>query len=376
MMGIFGTKKETERIRYAVVGLGYIAQAAVLPAFEHADENSELVALVSGDEEKLRALGEKYNVEELCTYEGYDSLLASGLIDAVYIALPNDMHADYAIRAAKRGIHVLCEKPMAPTEAECLNMIAACNDNKVRLMIAYRLHFEEANLSAIDIVHSGQIGDIRIFNSLFTMQVREPNIRIEEEHAGGPLYDIGIYCINAARYILQDEPLEVTAFTATGTDYRFREVEEMVSAVLRFPGDRLATFTASFGAADISSFRVVGTRGDLIVSPAFEYAEGLKHELTIDGKTSTQHFKKRDQFAPEIVHFSKCILDDDEPLPSGRQGLADIRIIEAINRSIRTGGPVELRPIEQDKRPEISYELRKPAPRQPRLVHATPASQH
>ena len=213
-------------------------------------------------------------------------------------------------------------------------------------MVAYRLHFEEANLEAARIVRSGPAGRApRIFSSLFTMQVEDPgNIRLKAASGGGTLYDIGIYCINAARTVFRAEPEEVVAFRATGPDARFREVDEMTSAVLRFPGERLATFTSSFGAADRGLYTVVGTKGSLDVEPAFEYAEAITHRLRIGKRTERKRFPKRDQFAPEIVYFSDCVREGRDPEPSGAEGLADVRVIEALGRSAAEGRPVRLPP--------------------------------
>ncbi|MDX1583336.1 MAG: Gfo/Idh/MocA family oxidoreductase, partial [Thermoanaerobaculia bacterium] len=307
---------ERSRVRYAVVGLGHIAQVAVIPAFENASENSELVALVSGDEDKLKALGERHDVPLRRSYEDYDALLESGDIDAVYIALPNSMHRDYAVRAAEAGVHVLCEKPMAVTSAECREMLDAADENDVRLMIAYRLHFEEANLKAAEIVAS-EIGNPRIFSSVFTMSVKEGDVRLKKELGGGPLYDIGIYCINAARYLFRDEPLSVSAIAASPDDSRFAEVPETVAVSMRFPGDRLASFTASFGSAGTGSYRVIGTDGDLQLEPAYGYAVEMEHRLTVGGDTTRTKFDRRDQFAPELIHFSKSVLEGTDPGPSG-----------------------------------------------------------
>lgn len=247
------------KIRYAVVGLGWFAQSAALPAFAHA-ENSELVALVSDDPTKLAEISQQYSgVQYTFSYAEYDDCLSSGLIDAVYIALPNHLHCEYTVRAANAKVHVLCEKPMAVTEDECQQMISACDRNEVKLMIAYRLHLEEANMQAVEILKSGQIGEPRIFNSVFTQQTEAGNIRVEKEVGGGTLDDIGIYCINAARYLFQDEPIEVFATSASKNEPRFKEVAEMTSAILRFPKDRLAAFTLSFGGAKVSTYQVVGT---------------------------------------------------------------------------------------------------------------------
>ena len=256
------TSKHRRQIRYAVVGLGHIAQVAVLPAFAHARKNSRLTALVSGDPEKLKTLGRRYHVDHLFSYREYDDCLRSGMVDAVYIVLPNHRHADYSIRAARAGIHVLCEKPMAVTERECRAMIQAAERAGIKLMIAYRLHFEEANMTAVRIVRSGKLGNPRFFTSSFSMQVRPDNIRTDKDKGGGTLYDIGIYCINAARYLFGAEPTEVFAFSsANKKDPRFKEIDEMTSALLRFPDGRLAAFSSSFGAADVASYRMVGTRG-------------------------------------------------------------------------------------------------------------------
>ena len=358
------------RVRYAVVGQGYISQVAVLPAFEHARESSELVALVSDDETKLRRLGRTYGVDLLCGYEDYDDLMRSGEVDAVYVALPNSMHRDYAVRAARAGVHVLCEKPMALTTEDCRAMIRAADAGGVRLMVAYRLHFEKANLSAVEIVTSGRIGEPRWFSATFSMPVKAGNVRLRRALGGGTLWDIGIYCVNAARALFRDEPTEVVALSARGPDRRFREVDETTGAVLRFPGERIATFTSSFGGADSSAYTVVGTKGSLRLDPAFEFAGELAYELKVGDRTTRREFPRRDQFAPELVHFSECVLAGRDPEPSGREGLADVRVIEALYESARSGRAVSLRPFHRRRRPEPSQEMRRAPVERPDLVHA------
>ncbi|HEV8337968.1 MAG TPA: Gfo/Idh/MocA family oxidoreductase [Candidatus Polarisedimenticolia bacterium] len=361
-------------VRYAVVGLGYIAQAVVLPAFAHA-RNSRIAALVSEDPVKLRKLGDQYGVARRCAYPQFDALLRSGEIDAVFIALPNHLHSEYAILAARAGIHVLCEKPMATSATECRAMIDAARKAGVKLMIAYRLHFERGNLTAAALVRSGKLGDPRAFTADFTMQVAdEENIRLKDALGGGTLYDIGIYCINAARALLRGEPLEVACWTARKKEKRFREVEETACALLRFPGERLASFTCSFGASDVSSYRVIGTRGDLRVEPAFEFAGEIVHHLTIDGRRRERRFPKRDQFAPELVHFSDCILRDRRPAPGGEEGLLDVQIIEALYESARIGRSVKLDLSLPHQRPRLSQEMRRPPVRKPALVNASSPS--
>jgi len=301
-------KATNRKIRYAVVGLGRIAQVAVLPAFKHAQRNCKLVALVSDDPEKLKGLSKRYDVEHTFSYRQYGDFLRSGAIDAVYIALPNHLH------------------------------------------------------------------EPRLFNSVFSMQVRPGNIRTDKEMGGGTLYDIGIYCINAARYLFRDEPVETFAFSsANKNDPRFKEIDEMTGAVLRFPKDRLATFATSFGAADVASYRIVGTRGDLRVENAYEYTMPVTHHLTVDGKIQQRTFRKRDQFAPELIYFSDCIKNDKTPEPSGAEGLADVRIIEGLYKSAKIRRPVKVKPVKRMQRPTMQQEIRRRAISKPSLIHVESA---
>ncbi|HSF10752.1 MAG TPA: Gfo/Idh/MocA family oxidoreductase [Nitrospirales bacterium] len=361
----------TRKIRYAVVGLGYIAQVAVLPAFAHAKKNSVLAALISDDPKKLKELGGKYGINGLYSYEQYEECLEKEEIDAVYIALPNHLHCEYTVRAAKAGVHVLCEKPMALSVKECETMIRTADHHDVKLMVAYRLHFEEANLRAIQMVQSGKIGAPRYFQSAFSLPVKDKNnIRLREETGGGTLWDIGIYCLNAARNLFQAEPIQMFAHTAGQGNGRFDEVEEMSAVTLQFPDDRLATFICSFGAADVSEFRIVGTKGQLRVTSAYEYVEPITHYLTVNGKEKKHTFSKRDQFAPQLLKFSDCIVNDTVPEPAGDEGLHDVRIIEALYRSAHKGQPVPLKGVERKRRPTLRQSLRRPPVKKPRLIHA------
>jgi predicted dehydrogenase len=360
---------QRKRIRYGVVGLGHIAQVAVLPAFAHA-RNSELTALISDDEIKLRELTRRYRVPHTYSYEEYDQCLREGQIDAVYITLPNSLHCEYATRAARAGIHVLCEKPMAVTESECRQMIRAARQARIKLMVAYRLHLEKANLRAVAIARSGKLGKLRMFNSTFTMQVRPGDIRTQRKMGGGSLYDIGVYCINAARHLFQDNPIEVSTFAVKGTDRRFREVDEMSGALLLFPDGRLASFICSFGATDVSSYEVIGTKGRLQVDPAFEYVGPLVHRLSVNGETKTTRFPSSDQFAAELIYFSDCIRRNKEPEPSGVEGLIDVQIVQALYRSSVQRKPIRLRLPVKSRWPTKRQVVTRPPVRKPQLVHA------
>jgi glucose-fructose oxidoreductase len=360
--------KTREPVRYAVVGLGHIAQNAVLPAFENASRNSELAALISDDPAKLKILGREYGVEYQYPYNEFEKCLEEADIEAVYIALPNHLHEQYTVRAARTGVHVLCEKPLAVTADQCRRMITECENHSVKLMAAYRLHFDPANLEAVAILQSGRLGQTRAFNSLFSFQVKPGNIRVKREKGGGTLFDIGIYCINAARYLFQAEPVEVFAVTANDRDKRFRGVEEMTSAILRFPGERLASFTCSFGAADESRYEVLGTKGRLRVSNAYEYALAREVEIVENGQCKVHSHKPGDQFAPELLYFSDCIQRDHEPEPSGQEGLVDVEIITALYDSARRGVPVKLRKLPHPRHPQPAQRVACPPSKKPKLL--------
>lgn len=364
-------KAPGKRVRYAVVGAGWFGQSAVLPAFANAKENSELVAIISGDAEKRAVLSADYIVNAY-SLDQYEDVLSSGAVDAVYIVSPNSVHKEQALLAAKHGVHVLCEKPLADNAVAAEEIIAACDRAGVLLMTAYRLHFEKANLHAVDLIRKGEIGNPRAMMASFTQQVDPDNSRLDKNLGGHPLLDVGIYCVNAARYLFRDEPIEVSAFVATGADPKFKEVPEMVAAVLRFPGERLASFTCGFGETKTSAYQVLGTRGDIRLDPAFAH-KGERHmTITIDGKEKEQSFPDGDQISPEIVYFSECILKNRRPEPDGREGLIDLWIIEAIKLSAMKGMAVPLQPVPVKPRPDKSQHIAKPKTTEPELVNAAP----
>lgn len=360
LAALVGMTHPSSRVRIAVIGLGHFAQAAVLPAIEQLAD-IELTALVSGSRHKLDELGRRYDVRQCCSYDRLDDLLASGAVDAVYIAVPNDLHAELTLIAARHGVHVLCEKPMAPTEAECMQMIRACELRHIKLMIAYRLHFEGANLVAIELARGGEIGEPRLFSSVFSMQVRGGNVRTQPRRGAGPLYDIGTYCLNAARYLFRTEPTEVFAMKLAGRDPRFAAVDEAFAATLRFPLDRVAQFTCSFGAHDRAHYQVIGTEGFLTLDNAYEYAaDEMRLEVVGKHGTKSRAFAKRDQIAAEIEYFARCIRDDLDPEPSGWEGLADVRILQALQSSARFGRAVPIEPVPRAQRPGLGQEIRIP----------------
>jgi predicted dehydrogenase len=365
--------KAQKNTRYAVVGLGHFAQESVLPAFANA-KRSTLAALVSDDPAKLSELQRRYEVPLAVDYDGYEAMLASDAVDAAYIVVPNEQHEDFVLRTARSRKHVLVEKPMAVTVSECERMKSACDEAGVLLMVGYRLHFERANLSAIEVVKSGQLGELRTFDSVFTMQLREGNTRERApSRGGGPLYDIGTYCINAVRNLFHAEPIEVFAFAGKREgDERFEHTHEQVSATMQLPNGALASFVVGFGASSVSRYEVLGTKGRLSLDPAYSHKAALKWELEIEGQPKSKRtFGERDQIAPEITYFSRCIRKRERPEPGAEEGLLDVRVIEALEESIQTGHPVRLpAPPVADRRPDLGQEDFEPANEEPPIVHA------
>jgi len=223
---------------------------------------------------------------------------------------------------------------------------------------------EEGDLLA----RGGEIGVPRIFSSVFSMQVRENNVRVQARRGSGPVYDIGIYCVNAARYLFRAEPLEVSALKLAGNDHRFTSVDEAFAVTMRFSEERVAQFTCSFGAYDRASYQVVGTEGYLTLDNAYEYAADMR--LNVEGKhgSKSRTFTKHDQIAAEIAYFARCIRENKDPEPSGWEGLADVRILQAIYQSARFGRAVPIESIPVPKRPDLGQEIRMSAHEMPPLV--------
>jgi len=356
--------KNSSPIRYGIVGLGHIAQVAVLPAFRHAKKNSTVAAFVSSDPKKKKSIAQKYKVKNIFSYNEYDQFLESGLVDAVYICLPNHLHYEYAKRAMKKGIHVLCEKPLALSSQDCQDLIETAENHKVKFMTAYRLHFDPANLKAVELAQKGKIGQLRYFNSNFSFIVKDPhNIRLKNETGGGPLWDIGVYCLNAARYIFHSEPLEVMCMTGSGQNKKFSEVEEVAGVIMKFSEDRIANFVCSFGAEAVAEFTVLGTKGQIHLENSYEYTTTRKLTLKTQRGQQVFRYKKIDQFAPELLYFSDCILKNQEVEPSGYEGMADVVVIEALYESAATGKAVVIsqkKEIKGKPRPSQKQRYRQP----------------
>jgi glucose-fructose oxidoreductase len=334
-------------VGWAVVGLGRLAVNQVLPAFRTC-RRSGLAGLVSGRPEKARHLAQVHGVapRSIYSYDDYDALARDASIDAVYVALPNSMHAEYTIRALKAGKHVLCEKPMAVTPAECEAMIAAAREAGRKLMIAYRLRYEPFTRTLIQLARdASELGPTRLIAAEAGFAIGDPGQwRLKRAMAGGgSLMDIGIYALQAARYLSGEEPVAVDAMlhSAPG-DPRFVEVEENVVFQLRFPSGILAQCASSYGAG-LNRFRAFKPGGSVELEPALSYS-GLRLRVHRRGAVEERPQPVIDHFAAEIDHFSECIVSGADPLTPGEEGLRDLRILMAIYEAARSGKTVELAP--------------------------------
>ncbi|KQU01071.1 glucose-fructose oxidoreductase [Methylobacterium sp. Leaf469] len=339
-----------KKVRYAFVALGDITQEAMLPGVAHTG-NSEVVAFVTGDPEKASGVGKQYGVTASYTYDQFDELLASGTIDAIYLATPNWRHAEFAIPALKAGIHVLAEKPLEVSTEKCRAILNVAETSPAKLMVAYRLHFEPATLATIDLIRSGKLGDLLTFSSTFTQMVSPENHRARNGVEAGPIFDMGPYPVNAARYVFGDEPTEVvSAVGVRHPDAGLGDFDDTVAVTLRFPGNRLAQFVLSYYGNTLDTYAVVGTKGSVEVNPAYMYGKPLEHTVTLGESKSHASFKNTDHFGGELKYFSDCILEDRKPEPDGEEGYADVRVLEGIVQALKTGGPVALEPFTRTKR--------------------------
>jgi len=300
------------------------------------------VAVVSDHPDKAKSTAEKYHVskERIYNYDNFDSIKDADDVDIVYIVLPNSQHCEFTIRAFNAGKHVLCEKPMADTVDDCKKMIETAKKVGKKLMIAYRLHYEPFNKKAMEIMRSGEMGKLRVFEANHSQTTEAPNIRLSKKLGGGPVEDVGIYCLNAARYISGEEPTEVSAVEVFPEgDERFREVPGHSTFQMKFPSGALAICACGFDSARSDRFRATCEKGFVQMDPAFGYA-GLTLCSYLEEEKVKKEYKlePKNHFTAEMDHFSKCVLENIEPKTGGEEGLKDIIVIEKIRESAKRGG--------------------------------------
>ncbi|WP_417280296.1 Gfo/Idh/MocA family protein [Celeribacter sp.] len=347
-------------IRYAVVGAGWIAQEAFLPGI-HQTRNSRVTVIVSGNRERADTLAKFHDIPHVISYDEFDKALENDLFDAVYVALPNSMHADYTIRAARAGKHILVEKPLADNLEDAEAMVTAAKEAGVYLMTAYRLHNEPGTIAALDRIRCGAIGTPLLAQLIFSNAPDEGNHRYSAEHWGGPLQDVGVYCINAARHIFGEEPIEATAIRQRPKhDPRFAEVDASIAATLRFPSGGIAQILASFQGALAETYRVIGTTGDITLDPAFRFEVPMRMMVTKQEMAEITDFPHVDHFAGMTAYFSDCIATRTPPESDGEEGVADMRVLLAIEEAARTGRTIKIDTPPRPTHPDHTTERRCP----------------
>ena len=325
------------RLRWCIVGLGRISMGHFMPGLKQSRQG-RITALVSGHRDKAEKQAAMYGVpySAIYSYDNYDAIRDNQEIDAVYIALPNGMHAEYTIRAAKAGKHVLCEKPMATSIADCKAMIDACKSAGKKLMIAYRCQYEPTNLKAIELIRTGALGAVQAIESANGFNIRPGEWRLNRKLAGGgPLMDVGIYSLNACRYLTGEEPQELSAYSSViDKDGRFNEVEENVSWTMKFPSGIVASCNTSYGARMNGYYRVHGSKGMLELLPAFGY-QGLHLTAEIGQQQIDQPEAEHDpeQFTVQADYFADCVFQNKEPKTDGEEGLRDTVLMSKIYQS-------------------------------------------
>jgi len=326
------------KVGYAVIGLGHIAEHAVLPAFRHA-KKSRLIALVSGDEKKAQRLARKFRAASYFTYDRFEECLRKPEVEAVYIATNNSTHVNFAVRAAAAGKHVLCEKPLANTAEECRQMVQACRKNRVKLMTAYRKYFEPASVALKKLIDGGKLGPLKLIHSAFTFNLPAQQVWHfnRELSGGGSLLDVGVYCVNTIRWLTGLEPMEASAYSWTSQPERFKEVEESISFQLKFPDGLYVQASSSFGAAKASFLQIHAEKGWVALDPAYAYNEERRLFGQIGKKWFGKVYQPVEEFHLELDHLAECVRKNREPEPDGVTGLRDVAVMEAIYEAAKTG---------------------------------------
>jgi len=329
----------SKKIGFAVVGLGSIAKSSVLPAFARC-KRARLVALVGRDKEAAKSLAKKFKVKMAYGSGELAECLANPEISALYIATPPGEHLALAVEAAKAGKHVLCEKPLAATVAQAEEIVEACRRHGVRLMTAYRKYFEPSCVYLKKLLRKGELGRLDVihtaFSELHTAGVSLDWLLDARLAGGGPLMDLGIYCVNTSRWLAGEDPVEVTAQEWRNDTARYREVEEGISFRLNFPSGLVVNASTSYGAAISSFIFIQGTKGWISLAPAFPFDEERHLTGKIKGRYFEKTFKIVDEFAPEIDAFSEAILKKRPLEADGEQGLRDLKITRAIYEAAKS----------------------------------------
>ncbi len=334
---------QKKKLGVALVGLGNLSTNQIAPGLLKADF-CEPAAIVTGTPSKAKDLGAKYGISQdhIYSYENFDKIASDDKVDLVYIVLPNSMHHEFTLRAAKAGKHVLCEKPMANSSKDCREMIAACQAAGRKLAIGYRCQYEPHHVRMMELVHAPEFGPISRIDAGFAFKIGDPNQwRLKHSLAGGgALMDIGVYALQACRYLTREEPILITAQETKTDPVKFAEVDESITWRMDFPSGTFAYCSTSYTLNGINRVEAFGQKSSVKLDPAFSY-RGIK--LHVNG--APQQLEEIDQFAREMDEFAKCILEDKPSKVSGEEGLKDMLAVEAIYRSIREGKSVSVEKV-------------------------------
>jgi predicted dehydrogenase len=337
-------EKPIRKIGYALCGLGSLSNGQLAPALQET-KYAKLAGIITGSPDKAKRWQVKYKIPDHCVYS-YDTMakLADNPdIDVVYVVTPNALHAEHTIAAAKAGKHVLCEKPMEVSAAKCQQMIDACKAAGKQLAIGYRLHFEPNNLECVRLAREKVFGDLKLIEAGFGFNIGNPaQWRLKKElSGGGPLMDVGIYALQAMRYVSGEEPVSVIATASTIDKEKFRDIEETLSWQLKFPSGLIGSGLTTYRVGGINHFKARAERGSFGMDPAYSY-HALRGTRSEGRDTQEIQLPDTDQFAAEMDDFAQCILENRPTRVPGEEGLRDIKIMMAIYESARTGRAVEL----------------------------------
>ena len=330
-------KQSDKVLGIAVVGLGSYAGGRVAPALQET-EHIKLRGLVTGSPDKAKKWGEQYNIpsENIYNYDTFDRIANNDQIDVIYVVLPNAMHAEYTIRAARAGKHVICEKPMATSVKDCEAMIKACEDNKVKLQIGYRLLYEPNTQELYRYAHEKVLGEVRAIESSNAFYAGEgwDNWRFHGElSGGGPLMDMGVYSLHAVRHVMNDEPMAITA-QSYNVRPKFKTIEETILWQMHFSSGVIANCMSSYSAR-VGDIQVHADQGVFKLDSAFGYGP-----VKMYANRDFLNIRHTNHQAAQMDAFAKNIMNDTPVIANGMEGLNDMKVIEAIYQAAKSGKKV------------------------------------
>ncbi|MFL6620479.1 MAG: Gfo/Idh/MocA family protein [Povalibacter sp.] len=334
-------EKSRKKLGFAICGLGGLSKNQILPAIAKT-KNCKLAGFVTGTPAKRKEFGSQYSIPErsIYSYDDMHRMADNKDIDVVYVVTPNSLHAQHTIAAANAGKHVFSEKPMEVSTERCQQMIDACKKAGRMLGVAYRSRFDPYHIECIRLVREQVFGAPKIIDTSFCIDVGRPDQwRLNKAlSGGGALMDVGIYCLQATRYLSGEEPVQVSAMETKTDPVKFAQVDESMVWTTRFPSGVIAHCSTSFKVGRVQNMRVNAERGWFELDPAFFY--NGNHGRRSDGEEIK--FPEMDRFAAEMDDFADCILEGKPSSVSGEEGLRDVRILTAIYESARTGKAVSL----------------------------------